>query len=65
MAKSRPYKKYVVKVDGKTVHKGITTDLDRREDEHKRKWAKAKITQVDGSVTEESAREWEEEQGVS
>jgi len=59
MGRQRPYKKYDVIVDGRIVHSGITTDLKRREQEQKAKWPKAKIRQVGGSVTEESAREWE------
>ena len=59
MGKKRPYKKYDVVVDGKIKHSGITTDIKRRAEEHKAKWSKAKIKQVGGSVTEESAREWE------
>ena len=59
MAKPRPYKKYDVIVDGKIVKSGITTDLERRGQEHKQKWSKGRIRQVGGSVTEKSAREWE------
>jgi len=59
MGKRRPYKKYDVIVDGRIVHSGITTDLERRKQEHKGKWPKAKTRQVGGSVTEKSAREWE------
>jgi predicted GIY-YIG superfamily endonuclease len=35
MAGKRTYKKYDVIVDGKIVKSGITTDLERREREHK------------------------------
>jgi len=59
MGKNRPYKKYDVTVNGKIVHSGISTDLKRRAEEHKAKWSRAKIKQVGGSVTEESARKWE------
>jgi hypothetical protein len=59
MSKQRPYKKYDVIVGGKIVHSGITTDLTRRADQHKAKWPKARVKQVGGAVTEESAREWE------
>ena len=59
MGKPRPYRKYDVVVDGKIVKSGITTDLDRRKQEHKAKWSNAKVRQVGGPVTEESAREWE------
>ena len=59
MGKPRPYRKYDVVVDGKIVKSGITTDLERRGQEHKQKWPMGRIKQVGGAVTEESAREWE------
>lgn len=59
MSKPRPYKKYDVIVNGKIIHSGITKDLKRRAEEHKNKWHRAQIRQVGGSVTEESAKEWE------
>jgi len=55
----RPYKKYDVIVGSRIVHSGITTDLERRKQEHKGKWPKATIRQVGSSVTEKSARKWE------
>ena len=59
MGKGRPYKKYDFIRGGKIVHSGITIDLDRRERELKQKWSSGRIKQVGGSVTEDSAREWE------
>lgn len=59
MGKARPYRKYDVLVDGKIVKSGITTDLERREQEHKQKWPTGRVRPVGGPVTEESAREWE------
>ena len=52
-------KKYDVIVNGKIKHSGISKDLERRKQEHRTKWPNATIRQVGGSVTEESAREWE------
>ena len=64
MAKRDTYK-YEFKVVNKVVHKGITNDLQRREGEHQQKWPTGHIKQVGHAVTEESAREWEEDQGCS
>ena len=65
MAEPRPYRKYVFKVGNKIVHGGITTDLERREQEHKQRWPEGHIRQEGGPVTEESARQWEKGQGYS
>ena len=61
--KPRDTYKYQFKVGNKVVHGGITNDLDRREAEHKQKWAKGHITQVGRRTTEEAARAWEKEKG--
>ena len=65
MAKHRNMYKYNFKVGNKIVHRGITDDLERREQEHQQKWPKGRISQVGHRTTEEAARKWEEEQGVS
>lgn len=65
MGSKRDTYKYEFKDGNKIVHKGITNDLQRREEEHQQKWPKGHIKQVGHAVTEESGREWEEEQGVS
>jgi len=65
MVKPRTWKKYKFVVDGRIKHKGITKDLDRREEEHRQKYGKGRIKQVGSGVTEDSAREWEKKQGVS
>lgn len=65
MSKPRPYRKYEFKVGNTIKHKGITTDLKRREGEHQGKWPNGHIKPVGGPVTEKSARDWEEDQGVS
>lgn len=64
MANRNTYK-YYFKVGNKIVHKGITDDLERREQEHQARWTKGHIKQVGYITTEEAAREWEEEQGCS
>jgi len=65
MGKPRPYRKYVFKVGGQINHGGITTDLERREQEHRQKWPSGKIKQIGGPVTEESARKWEKDHGYA
>ncbi len=39
MAKPRDTYKYYLKIKNKIVHGGITDNLERREQEHKQKWA--------------------------
>ena len=51
--------KYRFKVDGKVVHWGITTDLKRRETEHRRRWPSGCIEQVGPATTREEAWKWE------
>ena len=60
-AKKNTYK-YHFKVGNKIVHSGITDDLDRREQEHKQKWANGHIFQVGNKTIEEAAGKWEREQ---
>ena len=56
--------KYQFKIGNKIVHGGITNDLERREQEHKRTYGqKGHIKQVGRRTTEEAARNWEEEKG--
>ena len=63
MGKPRNIYKYQFKVGNKIMHEGITDDLERREEEHKRKWPTGHIKQVGYKTTEEAARKWEEERG--
>lgn len=58
--KRRDTYKYDFKVGYKIAHSGITNDLERREQELKRKWPKGHIAQVGKKTTEEAARKWEE-----
>ena len=60
MNRPRDIYKYLFKIKGKTIHGGITTDLERREQEHKRTYGDdGHIEQVGRRTTEEAAREWE------
>ena len=65
MGKRRDTYKYDYKIGNKTVHSGITDDLERREEEHQQKWPGGHIKQVGIRTTEEAAREWEKKKGVS
>jgi len=65
MAETRNIYKYEFKVRQKIVHKGITEDLERREQEHQQEWPEGHIRKIGRITTEEAAREWEKKQGVS
>ena len=65
MPKKRDTYKYLFKVRNKIVHGGITDDLERREEEHQRKWSNGHILQVGRRTTEEAARDWEKDKGFS
>lgn len=54
--------KYRFKVDGKVLLCGITTDLARREREHRRRWPTGRIEQVGPATTREDAWNWERQQ---
>ena len=54
--------RYRFKVDGRIVHCGITTDLARREHEHRRRWPAGCIEQVGPAATREEAWDWERQQ---
>ena len=62
MTKHRDTYKYHFKVGQKIVHSGKTEDLDRREQEHQKKWPNGHIKKVGHRTTEEAAREWEKTQ---
>ena len=55
----RDHYKYDYKIGNKIVHSGITIDLERREQEHKRRWPNGHIKQVGRKTTEDGARSWE------
>ncbi len=54
--------RYRFKVGGKVVYFGITSDLVRREHEHRRRWPTGCIEQVGPPTTREEAWEWERKQ---
>ncbi len=57
---SRDTYKYNFKVGDKIVHSGITTDLERREKHHQRRWPNGHIKQVGYRTTADAARKWKE-----
>ncbi len=55
--------KYHLKRGNKIIRSGITNDLDRREDEHQRKYGPGvHIDKVGRATTRDAAKEWEKEQ---
>ena len=56
--------RYRFKVDGRVVYVGITTDLQRREREHQRRWPGGVIEQVGQPTSHRVAWEWERQQAV-
>ena len=54
--------RYRFKVDGRVVQCGFTTDLARREREHRRRWPTGRIEPVGGPTTREEAWKWERQQ---
>jgi predicted GIY-YIG superfamily endonuclease len=66
MGKPRNWYTYEFKRGNKVLHKGITKNLERREEEHQANLdPKGHIKQVGLPKTEDGARKWEEEQGCS
>jgi len=57
--------KYRFKVGKRTVHGGITNDLERREREHQRRWQSGHITKVGRRTTRDGARRWEKQNGFA
>ena len=51
--------KYQLKVDGRIVYYGFTTDLQRREQEHRVRWPRARIEQIGEPTSHQEAWEWE------
>ena len=62
MAERDTYK-YHLKKGGKTVHRGISNNLDRREIEHQSEFPGTHIKQVGRQTTREAALKWEREGG--
>ena len=54
--------KYRFMVDGKVLLYGFTTDLERRENEHRVRWPEGHIEKVGRRTTHEAAWNWERQQ---
>ena len=59
----RDTSKYHYWLHGRVVHRGITDDLGRREQEHQEKYPGGHITQVGNKTTREAGLKWEREGG--
>lgn len=55
--------KYHLKDGKRIVHRGITNDLSRREQEHQAEYPGVRIRQVGRRTTREAALEWERNSG--
>lgn len=62
MAERDTYK-YQLKQEHKTVHRGITYDLARREAEHQESFPGSRVVQVGRRTTREAALHWERNGG--
>lgn len=62
-AKPRDTYKYVVKIGKRVVHQGVTSDLKRREAEHKAHSPKSHVVKIGRKTTRERALEWERRGG--
>ena len=49
--------------DGSIAHRGVTNDLDRREDEHQADFGSGWIKQIGPRVTRDTGLKWERDGG--
>ena len=64
MAKAKTTFKYHLKLGAKTVFRGITNDLERRERDHRKYWGpNVRVVQIGRRTTREAALRWEREGG--
>jgi hypothetical protein len=59
MSQKKDTYKYTVESGSRTVYVGVTTDLDRRAKEHRRRWPSATIRKVGLVTTRDQALAWE------
>ena len=57
--------RYRFLVGTRVVHQGITTDLERRQREHRRRWPGGRIEAVGGPTSHAEAWEWERQQATA
>ena len=65
MSVPRDTYKYHFKEGHKIVHRGITNDLERREQEQQQQWPNGHIDKIGNKTTREAALKWEREGGKS
>ena len=58
---SRNTYRYRLKVGDRVVYYGFTTDLHRREQEHRRRWPSASIERIGEPTSHREAWEWARE----
>jgi predicted GIY-YIG superfamily endonuclease len=63
MGQTRDTYKYHQKTGNKIVHRGITDNIIRREQEHQQSWPRSHIAQIGHRTTREAALKWESEGG--
>jgi predicted GIY-YIG superfamily endonuclease len=63
MGKPRNIHKYHFRKGNNIVHRGITDDLQRREQEHQQTYRGGHIVKIGRRTTREAAEEWEREGG--
>lgn len=59
----RNTQKYHLKKGPRVVHRGITSDLVRREAEHQEEFPESRIIQIGRRTTREAALDWERKGG--
>lgn len=59
--KPRNTYKYHFKDGNRILHRGITDDLERREQEHRRNFGRGHILQIGRQTNREAALSWERE----
>ncbi len=62
MAERDTYRYHYIK-SRKIVHRGITNDLERREQEHHQNYGDGSMKQIGLKVTRDSALKWERDGG--
>ena len=50
--------KYELKVDGEVVFRGVTSDLARRESEHRVRWPEGTVEKIGRRTTSAAALKW-------
>lgn len=63
MSQPRDTYKYHLKLGNRIVHRGITTDLERREQEHQQEFPGSHIVQIGLRTTHGGAVRWERRGG--